>query len=213
MFTRRCHGSTRVTQLLAERHLRDRFIHQCLRNSASACREDDFRSLVTTKLYEKRWQVVVACLDNLLPVFPFLQDSWSYEKFVEDAGSSQEAEGVEKAMSSQLFRVYIYMVYNVHRMLTDFEAWLESCACHTPDDRVHSKNRKARQRHGKRKFSERASLSRCPMKGKQGSEMAAGVVDLLLENLGSLAFQGFTGIVETFCIETSSLQSRISSSA
>ena len=71
-----------IAELLADRRLRDRFIHQCVRGSAAAHVEEDFNLAGVSKLYETRWQVLVKCLDALMPLLDPLAASvelWSIQ--------------------------------------------------------------------------------------------------------------------------------------
>ena len=179
-----------VAALLAERFLRERFVHQCLRGSASAQYEEDFKATGISKLYEKRWQNVISCLDHLLPLFEPLRQAWDYNQFIGDSGIDPKvALGVDKALSSPLFCRYVFMVYGVHKLMANFEFWLESCPCHQQlgDEEEPSKKR----RHRKRKSSAMMSLKQCPMKGKRSSEMAAGAVDTVVDSLCNLSFQTY----------------------
>ena len=184
-----------VAELLAERHLRERFINQCVRGSAAAEYEADFKACQVAKLYEKRWQQVI--------IFGLLRQTWSLQKFMADTSSddSQVANGVEKALSSPLFCHYIYMVHIVRGMITRSESWLESCACHPSQEMPLIKNKKARVVPRKRKRCESSRsfhVSSCPMKGKRSCELASGCLESLLESLVQLAFSDFADVPDAF---------------
>ena len=151
-----------IAELLADRHLRDRFIHQCIRGSAAAHFEGDFNLAGVSKLYEKRWQVLVKCLDALMPLLDPLRQAWNYGQFRAGGGGNIEATcpaGVEKALNSALFIHYLHMVYGVHKLLTNFEQWLESCPCHHQDQDSGGFMCKGRKRRSKSETSLKQSLS------------------------------------------------------
>ena len=179
-----------VACLLAERHLRERFINYCLRGTASAQYEPDFHATGVSKLYEKRWQNVISCLDNLLPLFEPLRQAWDLQTFLANSGiDSKVPEGVQAALSSPLFCRYVYMVYGVHKVMSNFEFWLESCPCHERlrEGEEPSKKRSSR----KRKVFATTSVKSCVMKGKRSCEMAAGAADSTIQALSNLAFQSY----------------------
>ncbi|CAE7694010.1 unnamed protein product [Symbiodinium sp. KB8] len=179
-----------VACLLAERHLRERFINFCLRGTASAQYEPDFHATGVSKLYEKRWQNVITCLDNLLPLFEPLRQAWDLQSFMANSGiESKVPEGVEKALTSPLFCRYVYMVYGVHKVMSNFEFWLESCPCHERlrEGEEPSKKRSTR----KRKVFATTSVKTCVMKGKRSCEMAAGAADSTIQALNQLAFRTY----------------------
>ena len=133
------------------------------------------------KLYEKRWQVVIAVLTHVLPVFDNLRQAWDGDKF-------SLADSVTSALSSSLFCRYIWMIHLVHKLLSNFELWLESCACHEHLlDGVPRKHKRSAQA----KFFAKLPSSNCPMRGKRAAELAAGVLEKTLRNMEQLAFQSF----------------------
>lgn len=147
-------------------------------------REPEFMNAGIAPLYEKRWQATVLCIDNLFPIFePFCQ-AWDHSRFTSPGAlPSGEATAVTDAVSSNLFRQYVFMVHSVHKLVSGFESWLESCPCHH-----------LAKKSGKRKagwLSEQGQGAACPMRGKRACELAAGALEGLLDSLGELASQSW----------------------
>ena len=112
--------------------------------------------------------------------------AWDHAKFVEEGClNSGEATAVTEAMSCSLFRQYIYMVYSVHKLLTNFESWLESCPCHEHLRHAEPSRKRKSAAQGRMPHE----FSACPMRAKRSSELAAGAVDNLLSSLDRLSFQ------------------------
>ncbi|CAE7832485.1 unnamed protein product [Symbiodinium sp. CCMP2592] len=181
-----------VAELLAERHLRERLINQCVRGSAAAHLEPDFQQAGMSKLYEKRWQNVISCLDCLMPLLEPLRQVWNYDTYVSDSGIDRSVlQGVDKALGSPMFFHYLHMVWAVHKLVFNFECWVEGCPCHH-EVREFSKKRKFRLH--RRKPGSDVSVKHCPMKGKRSCELAVGCINSTFEELTELAHSSFMGI-------------------
>ena len=178
-----------IANLMADRHHRERFIMTCVRGTPAGVHEQAFQNAGVMRLYEKRWQVVIAVLTHVLPVFDNLRQAWDGDKFSHDLPTSKSlADSVTSALSSSLFCRYIWMIHSVHKLLSNFESWLESCACHEHLlDGVPRKHKRSAQA----KFFAKLPSSNCPMRGKRAAELAAGVLEKTLRNMEQLAFQSF----------------------
>ena len=173
-----------VAHLFATRHLRERFIATCVRGTVVAGREPEFMNAGIAPLYEKRWQATVLTIDNLFPIFESFCQAWDHSRFTSPGAlPSGEAIAVTEAVSSNLFRRYVLMVHSVHKLVSGFESWLESCPCH------HLVKTSGKRKAGP--LSEQCQSAACPMRGKRACELAAGALEGLLDSLGQLASQSF----------------------
>ena len=104
-----------VCKLLAERHLRERFVARCVRGTATAGEEVSINRAQVYRLYTKRWQIVIASVSQLLPVFSVLQQAWDEDRFLAGEQSDSDiAKSVTAALSCPLFSAYLHMVHGVH---------------------------------------------------------------------------------------------------
>lgn len=184
-----------VADLLVPTHLRDRLVAQCVRGTPAASMEHVFASISLPPLYEKRWQVVVKFLNNLLAHFKLVKQVWNFQRFLIDGKDADGDLGsaFDQALSSPMFCSYLFMVHGLHKILSNLENWLESCACHEHLFQNMSSNR---QRKKRRKLFGGGTFADCPMRGKRASELAAGKIEETLAELSSTALNFFSGEVD-----------------
>ena len=139
-------GLKAVVTLLHYKQNRELFVERCVRGTPFDHIRSPLRSGVPSTA-EWRWASIVLVLKALLPLRVLLRCTFDAAKMREQAEDEEDEreEGPAKAREGKLDPALIQttvrdtkwwafseMMWSLHKVLMDFQGWIESCACHWP---------------------------------------------------------------------------------
>ena len=180
-------GLQSLVTLLHYREHRELFINRCVRGTAFDHRRSGLHAGVPTTT-EWRWNTVQAIVDKLLPLKTALQTTFraslmggceQHEDEEEDAhrdkvGKLNPAK-VQATVRSSFWWSFTVMISMLHRVLTNFQQWVEGCVCHfLPNLVLKEQIQEWVQQCRRFGTSEHdGPFFQCPMAGLRGPELAS----------------------------------------
>lgn len=176
-----------------------RFVNYCVRPSALEHKANDIMKTKLGPLYMSPWNEVVKFCCRLSQVLPIVRCTWNQRLFCQNLDASANNRGGQFSpnnftaiLSDPFFFAYFDMVQSLTRIIESLGQWAESCPCHQ-DIELQPLKSFRRQNAFRREVRTLQGLFRqqaqtCPMRGKRLPELVVDGVDVVLEDLCSLAF-------------------------
>jgi hypothetical protein len=188
-------GLKLILLLLGDRGLKELFIARCVRSSAFAAQEHEFRTKFPKTLALWRWLQVVDVLADLIPLEFLLRSAWKLAKFkgaegIDDGqpGGGVPAESVkprdapdeyldrgklgklDATINSDFWWSYARMSLLMYVIVREASSWIRSCPCH---QHLWDKNRGrvGRGRNRRHRFGDRVRLLRQELHVQQDDEV------------------------------------------
>lgn len=196
-------GLQALVTLLHYKHNREAFIERCVKGTFFVGHHT-LRSGVGTTA-DWRWNTVEPIVKKLLLMQPVLRATFKASKMTGGKSDSEgEVEGekrdkvgklnptkVESTIKSSLWWAFTLMIHTLHRLLTRFQGWCESCPCHwSPDifDEEHLRTWIKRCRELGIYDVEGPTVP-CPLGGLRAAEFAAGEWRSVFHELAAVCLQ------------------------
>eukprot|EP00971_Amphidinium_carterae_P349218 6490905-Amphidinium_carterae.1 len=165
---------------------RERYVATCLADMFHFKEKALFLRRFGTKLYDKRWHVVMKFLRRALPFIRILASTWNERSYTMGGeGSGKQADtswtpaALTEVLGDAMFHRYVGFVLRVEEVgEVHLGQWAEGCNCH--EKMFHSKGRAWRESACRVQFGE--GWSTCPMAGKRAAELVCGRLSEVLES-------------------------------
>ena len=196
-------GLQALVTLLHYKHNRQAFLERCVKGTPFE-RHRTLQSGVATTT-DWRWNTVEPIVSSMLKMQAVLRATFKASKMKgiksdsegEDQGAQREKVGklnptkVESTVKSSLWWAFALMIHMLHRLLTRFQQWCESCPCHwSPDifDEEQLRTWSTRCRELGISNVEGPSVP-CPLGGLRAAELAAGEWRSVFHELSTVCLQ------------------------
>ena len=196
-------GLQALVTLLHCKHNRQAFLERCVKGTSFE-RHHTLRTGVPTTT-DWRWNTVDPIIYKLLLLRAVLRQTFKASKMSgvksdsegEDQGARREKVGklnptkVESTVKSHLWWTFALMLHMLHRLLTRFQQWCESCFCHWSldiFDETQLRTWSTRCRELGISDVEGPSVP-CPLGGLRAAELAAGEWRSVFDELSSVCLQ------------------------
>ena len=196
-------GLQALVTLLHYKHNREAFIERCV-NDPVVKGHRTLRSGVGTTA-DWRWNTVDPIVKKLLLMQPILQANFKASKMTgiksdsegEVEGEKREKVGklnptkVESTIKSSLWWAFALMIHTLHKLLTRFQEWCESCPCHWSPNMFDEENLRTWTKRCRMLgiYNVEGPNVPCPLGGLRAAELAAGEWRSLFHELADVCLQ------------------------
>ena len=176
---------------------RQRYVFTCLRGTPYETNWSKSFENFSSSLYEPRWHEIIKFLKKAKPYMPILKATFCQNKCklgVDGEGERMNEEKMQRSdrgeskfdpaalkatLDSPLHSLYTAMILLIEEQPEELTSWAEGCPCHGA--LLEGLNAEQRARCFQTHFGE--GFTTCPCAGCKAPELAAGKLNLLLENI------------------------------